>query len=26
MALLGNRWLGLDVQEVFGIPVDGSVS
>jgi hypothetical protein len=26
MAVLGNRWLGLEVQDVFGIPVEGGVS
>jgi len=26
MALLGNRWLGLEVQDVFGIPVEPGVS
>ena len=26
LALLGNRWFGLEVQEIFGIPVEPGVS
>ena len=26
MALIGNQWLGMEVQDIFGIPVEGSVS
>ena len=26
LAIIGNRWLGMEVQEVFGIPVEGGVS
>lgn len=26
MAVLGNQWLGLEVQDIFGIPVEGGVS
>jgi len=26
MALIGNQWLGLEVQDIFGIPVEGGVS